>query len=176
MKRYSDKLRIYLEDLSQPTPQPGGGSVGALCFCIGTSLVEMVLKFSKGRFKEIFSTLKKERKRLLPLIDLDGEIFSQIIKERNTQKKKYLISKSQRNLIKIGEKSVALVSMIKNVENRVKPSLKGDLEIGLRLLELASFACIKNLYANQIMFKVDNREIINNLSKKLKKVSAWEKF
>ncbi|HDN86627.1 MAG TPA: hypothetical protein ENG49_05365, partial [Candidatus Omnitrophica bacterium] len=60
MKRYSDKFKIYLEDLSQPTPQPGGGSVASLCFCVGTSLIEMVLKFSKGNFKDFFSILKKE--------------------------------------------------------------------------------------------------------------------
>ncbi|RKY33927.1 MAG: hypothetical protein DRP68_00765 [Candidatus Omnitrophota bacterium] len=176
MKRYSDKFKIYLEDLSQPTPQPGGGSVASLCFCVGTSLIEMVLKFSKGNFKDFFSILKKERKKILPLIDLDGKLFSQIIKERSLQKKKYLISKSQKNLIKIGEKSLEILSMIKKVKNRVKLSLKGDLEIGLRLVELALFACIKNLQANQIMFKVDNRETINNLSKKFKKVSIWEKF
>ncbi len=92
MKKYKDHtLKEYLNVLSKKTPVPGGGSAAALTAATGAALVSMVANYSigKGQLKrvdnKIRSILKQSeqiRKRLLVLVDLDAEVYLNVVKAR----------------------------------------------------------------------------------------------
>lgn len=175
MRNYRDKIKVYLGDLAEKTSHPGGGSVSALSFCLGVSLFQMSLNFSGTKFKEIIKKIDKEKERIFPFIDRDGEIFSKLIKESDPGKKKILLRKSQKISLDIGRKCNKILILARRISPEVKKFIKSDFYIGLKLLETTLFSSLKNLEANQILFKVNNIERIAEIKVYLKEFKQYLK-
>jgi formiminotetrahydrofolate cyclodeaminase len=175
MKNYRDKFRNYLQDLSKKMPHPGGGSVASLNFCLGVSLLQMALNFSSPDLKEVVKKLEKVKNEIFPFIDLDGEIFTKLINEKAPAKKKKLLKEAQQLSFDIGKKCNKILTIAKKVHSKVKKSIESDFYIGLKLLETALFASLKNLEVNQRIFKVSNRRKVSLLKRYLEEFKLWLK-
>jgi len=83
---YVDRpLREYLEEAASNAPTPGGGSVGALCGALGTTMASMAANFTVGKkkykdvepeVKELLGKLGDARARLLEATQRDTEAYA----------------------------------------------------------------------------------------------------
>ena len=169
MKRYKKIFKIYLDDLARAISHPGGGSVSALSFCLGVSLLQMAFNFSQNKFKKIIKELDKEKDEVICFIDRDGEIFAKLIGEKQVQKRRKYLREAQKLSLDIGRKCNKIFSIAREVDSGVRRSVKSDFYIGLKMLEASLFSSLKNLEANQIIFKIDNTKKISLLRSYLKK-------
>lgn len=95
-----------VESLAAKKPTPGGGAAAALSACLGTALLLMVIRFSRGkkateefdgRLAEVEAKLETELDRLMPMAQRDCSSFDQVSKafglpkstdeEKNTRKR-----------------------------------------------------------------------------------------
>jgi formiminotetrahydrofolate cyclodeaminase len=173
MKGYRNSFIEYLQDLSKRQPHPGGGSVAYLAFCLGISLIQMALNFSDPHTKEVVKDLERFKNQVFPFIDLDGEIFTKLINEKNPEKRGELLKEAQQLSFELGKKCNKILTIIKGVDSKVKRSIKSDFYIGTKLLEVALFASIKNLEVNQMIFKVNNKKKVSCLKNYLMKFKLW---
>lgn len=72
----------FLDDLSSPSPIPGGGGACAYCGALAAALAQMVANLSahnpnrpQARAQEVYDGLMAHRKRLVQLIDEDANAF-----------------------------------------------------------------------------------------------------
>lgn len=74
-------LNTFINELSSSAPVPGGGSVGALCASLSSSLTSMVLNLTVG--KKIYENYNSEEKELvddaLAASELNTEEFMKLI-------------------------------------------------------------------------------------------------
>lgn len=86
-------LQNFLDELSNPTPVPGGGSASAVCSLLGVSLIEMVSGISKNKkvYREMSDSLKEEYEKyflklqeikpsLEKLIEEDSNAYTEVMK------------------------------------------------------------------------------------------------
>jgi len=165
MKEYKDLFQDYLLDLGKKTPNPGGGSCAALGFCLGISLLQMALNYSLPDPAEETEKLQQLADEVYPVIDEDGRIFAALVKEKDVQARKVLIDKAQEMVLRLGENCYQALQTARKIEKNIKKSLASDFYLGLKFIETALFASIQNLNSNQLMFKLDNRELIGRLEK-----------
>jgi formiminotetrahydrofolate cyclodeaminase len=177
MDNYAIKFKGYLRDLAGHRPSPGGGSTLAAAACIGASLIEKSLQYStlpnKKKFHESIRKIEKIRNRVLPLIDLDGRIFTQLLHARSqgpTRRK--LLIKSEKIMIEIGNASKALLALTKVVEFDVKKCIISDFLIGRAYLLLALKGVVVNLEANVHLFHKKSNYIVIFKTK----LRQWQKF
>ena len=65
---YVDRpLREYIDEAASGAPTPGGGSVGALCGALGTTMASMAANFTAG--KEKFRAVESRVQSALKLLD-----------------------------------------------------------------------------------------------------------
>lgn len=162
MKTYKNNFKEYLKDLADSVPHPGGGSCAWLSICLGISLIQKSLIFSKLDSKRV-SYLEKVKKEALSFIDRDGQIFANLIKEKNPQKKRILLCRAQKISYEAGKKCNKILSRVESLKGRIKKSIESDFYIGVKLIEVALYASIENLKANQTLFKVNNTKKIEFL-------------
>lgn len=174
MKSYRSDFKRYLADLGMKKPSPGGGSAVCIISCLGFSLIEKALRYSAGRDKSFvkeLNALKKLRTDTAIFIDLDGKIFSQIMKSSGKSRIK-LIKKSEEIVVNTGLGCVKGFSLAKKVESGIKKSIISDFRIGIGCLNLALQGCLLNLEANKLIFRKESR-YISVFGECLEK---WEKF
>lgn len=89
-------LTAFADEVSRPTPAPGGGSIAALAAALGASLAAMVanLSFAKkgleehqGEMEEIAVTAQSVKIDLLRAIDADTDAFNDVIAARRLPKR-----------------------------------------------------------------------------------------
>jgi formiminotetrahydrofolate cyclodeaminase len=156
MRNYSSRFRSYLYDLAKRRPAPGGGSVIVLAFCLGLSLIEKALNYSLDervdKLKRSIFTLRLLRNKIFRYIDLDGELFEKILREKGTTRAHYL-KQSEKILIDLGKSSIRAFLLAKGVENAIKKSIISDFSIGIELVRVSLMGCVLNLEANAFLFK-----------------------
>ncbi len=81
-------LQNFIEEISSPSPTPGGGSVSAFCGVLGCSLGLMVCNLTIGKKKyesvqdevlQIKNRLEKFKERFIELYDIDSKAFDKVM-------------------------------------------------------------------------------------------------
>ncbi len=174
MKKYQNQFRRYFTELAADTPSPGGGSVGAVCFCMGASLIEMSLRISNREKEEevrrFIKLLEKSREKVSRYIDEDGEVFNKIISVKDKKRRKVMYKHLERVTFKLGDESVKVFEGAVSFRGRIKKSLEGDFALGMELLKIALKVSIKNMESNQKMFGVKSQEKLLHLKKSFAKL------
>lgn len=158
---YREGVKGYLNDLSQKGCQPGGGSAGALAFCLGVSLVAKSIRHTlakeipnarKDRLKKKLEELLTFEKIIYPYIDKDGEIFSDIIHSKGEKKKENLALGNSllQTLADVSEKAFFLA---KGLESDIKKMIKSDFFLGIEFIKISQNSALLNLKANKDIFK-----------------------
>jgi len=161
MDKYADSFENYLNDLGKKKPAPGGGSAISLLFCLGTALIEKAVNYSVFTQKELkahLTALKNSRRKVSAYIDLDGQIFNQVLKEKGKAKEK-LLAKSEAIICDISQKCVNEFLLAKRIESAIKKSIISDFWIGCELLRIVLKGCVINLEANSTIFGKKNKKI-----------------
>ncbi|MCM8827232.1 MAG: cyclodeaminase/cyclohydrolase family protein [Candidatus Omnitrophica bacterium] len=177
---YRDKFKQFLRDLSKASPSPGGGSASALVFCLGVSLIVMAINFSFDKNKPILDKVKKRlekiREKVFTYIDLDGEIFNQVLEERDSLKRKRHLKNLVNLTYDLGYSCVKVLDITKISLPYIKRSIISDFYIGWEMVRVALFSSIKNLEANQTMFGMKVSRKINFLKVYLNKFKRWQTY
>lgn len=156
---YRQSIKHYLDDLSQKGYQPGGGSAGALAFCLGASLLiksirHSIKKSTTGRKKnKLENRLRKLiflKKKVFPYIDKDGELFLKFMRSKRSRKPKDL--DKMINLIKnIIRASREAFFLAKEIESDIKKGIKSDFCLGLEFIKISELSALLNLEENKKM-------------------------
>jgi len=154
---YRNSFKKYLGDLAKPQP-PGGGSCGALSFCLGASLLEMAAGFSlkKGAssgLKRYLSFLRQAKKRVYPLIDQDAQVFSKFLKAKDAKKRRKYLSDSAKICLVLGETCYKIFSRTKGIELAINKAIISDFYLGLDLVGVALSSALVNLKENNKSLK-----------------------
>ncbi len=179
MKKYRAEFKPYLDDLGKKGLAPGGGSAGALSFCLGCSLIIKAIEHSKNKDQgkvyknKLNNRLRKIsdfKKKVYPYIDKDGELFIKMIKAKGAQKKKY--EKKVSNLLKdLADSSQKVFLLAKALDFDIKKSIKSDFYLGLKFIIISTESAIFNLAANSKMTGKEN-QYLKNVKDKLKKIKG----
>ncbi len=172
---YRENFKDFLDDLSKGTSYLGGGSCCSLASCIGISLLQMALRVS-SKAEDLIDELEEIKKELFVYVDLDGETFFQLLREKDKEKKASLLDKVQEISFNLGKKSYEVFNRVKDEESSIKNKIKSDFYLGVRFLEIALYGSISNLKANQLIFKIDNSKMIDTLFSYLEEIKKWLKF
>lgn len=174
MKDYRTKFKPYLDDLEKKGLGPGGGSTGALAFCLGCSLIiksirhsldKNINKIKANKFKKRIKKLIFLKKKTYPYIDKDGELFSKMIKTKGDERKKYL--KEVTVLLKdLAQSSQKAFLLAKGVDFDIKKSIKSDFYLGISFIKISGESAAYNLEANS---KISGKKV-RYLKNKLKKM------
>lgn len=156
MSSYSNRFRDYINDLAKRQPAPGGGSVLSLAFCIGNSLIEKSLLYSYAKRADkpirTLTNLRLLRNKIFRYIDLDGELFEKILREKD-RARAYYLKQSEKILIDLGKSAIRASLLARGVENAIKKSIISDFSIGTELIRVSLMGCTLNLEANAFLFK-----------------------
>lgn len=167
---YRKDFQKYLDQLSQKKPAPGGGSAGCLMFCLGVSLIEKAARYSwdkEGRWnsgkviisgREYISKLTSLKEKIFPYIDLDGMIFSEVLKSKGEERLS-LLKKSEKLVVDTGKACLTVFSLAKKGESGIKKNIISDFYIGLSCVKTALLGCLFNLEGNIDIFKRKSKYI-----------------
>ncbi|MDD5195223.1 MAG: cyclodeaminase/cyclohydrolase family protein [Candidatus Omnitrophica bacterium] len=166
MKKYRTKFKTYFDDLAAKKPAPGGGSAACLIFCLGVSLLEKAIRYSLTgekitifyRTKEVLAKLSALQKKIALYIDLDGEIFENIMRSKGRQRV-LLLKKSEQLIVETAKACYGAFLLAKGVESGIKKGISSDFFIGKESLSFSLKGCIYNLEANKNIFGRPNKFI-----------------
>ncbi len=158
LKNYT--LEKYLDCLASKAPAPGGGSAAALVGALGTALISMVVEYSLGKgkplsiekeFKTTLRQSEKIRRRLLILVDLDAQAYSNVVKTRRAAPKikKAALKKAQdvpREVCRLCYEAILLAPFLVKEGNRY---LISDVKVAAEMLLAAFNSAQANVEANQ---------------------------
>ncbi|MCF7886815.1 MAG: cyclodeaminase/cyclohydrolase family protein [Candidatus Omnitrophica bacterium] len=174
MKNYRQKIKPYLDDLTKKGLGLGGGSAGALAFCLGCSLIiksinhtktKNISKIKKNKLNNRLVKITKFEKEIYPYIDKDNQLFSKMIKNKGQDREKYL--KKVIHLLKtLARSSYKVFLLAKELDFDIKKGIKSDFNLGLEFIKISLLSTIFNLEANnKISGKRDNyiKTLKNNL-------------
>lgn len=157
MKNYRIKIKPYLDDLAKKGLGPGGGSTGALAFCLGSSLIIKSIRHSlnkninKTKENKLQNRIKKLtflKKKIYSYIDKDRELFSKTVKAQGAKRKKYLEEITV--LLKdLADSSQEAFSLAKEVDFDIKNSIKSDFYLGISFIRISMESVVYNLEANR---------------------------
>lgn len=162
MQNYRDLFKKYLDDLAAKQPSPGGGSAICLIFCLGTSLIEMAMKYSENKSKDFskhIETMAGFQKEVYPYIDLDARIFEKIMKATTPKEKLEYIKDSEKLTVYLGLACHQAFLLAKKIESDIKDSIKSDFSIGIDCLKVTLRGCILNLEANSKIFGEESEQV-----------------
>lgn len=152
MKCYRSGFKKYLDDLGKRKPAPGGGSAVALIFCTGISLIEKAIRYSSlDKFKKQLKKLQILKKKIYLNIDKDSLIFAKIMSSKGA-KRTQLVKQGESLVVDLGQASLKVFSLAKDIESGIKKSIISDFNIGLECVKIALLGSILNLEANEEMF------------------------
>lgn len=176
---YRIKIKPYLDDLEKKRLGPGGGSTGALSFCLGCSLIaksinhsksKKISKIKKNKLNNRLDRVLSFKRKIYPYIDQDGKLFSKMIKSKGRLREKYL--KEVNQLLKdLAQSSYKLFLLAKALDFDIKKSIKSDFYLGLKFIIISMESAIFNLAANSKMTGKENR-YLKNIKDKLKKIKG----
>ena len=186
------KLNSFIDNLSRPTPTPGGGSVAALGGAIGSSLASMVSNLSiakKGLEKHINfhndRSIKCQNNLniLLSLIDEDSLSYDNVIKALRLPKKtKKDINIRSKELIKATKHAADIPMKVLTYCNKVlsdcldiakycNPNSISDIAVAGEFLKAAAYSASYNVRINIVdLDEKDKQTYLNNIDFHLKDV------
>ncbi len=157
---YRKSMKKYLNDLSRKGLAPGGGSAGALAFCLGISLLVKSVRHSlrknislkkKNKLENCVIKLLGLKQKAYPYIDKDGQIFSAIIKSKGVRREKKL-EQGEDLINELIQFAHGAFSLAKEVESDIKSSIKSDFFLGIEFVKVSELSAQLNLEANKKMF------------------------
>jgi len=152
MKSYRSSFKKYLDDLGKRKPAPGGGSAVALIFCTGISLIEKAINFSSSiKFKKQLKKLQILKKKIYLNIDKDSLVFAKIMSSKAAKRNQF-VKQGENLIVDLGQASLEVFSLAKEIESGIKKSIISDFNIGLECAKVALLGSILNLEANENMF------------------------
>ncbi len=171
---YSTLFESYLNDLSSRSSAPGGGSAASLVFSIGVSLIEMAVNFSinkdnKHRLNKSLSLFKRTEKKVLSYVDLDADIFREVLKLKGAKRKSFL-RKLNNITFDLGVSCIRILTAATGIRRLIKKGIMSDFNIGIKCIRVALFASVKNMEANSKFFGIKNTAKTKYLRKYLKKI------
>jgi hypothetical protein len=158
MFNYKNKFYQYLKDLAAKQTAPGGGSAGALGFCLGLSLIQKALKYSDGP-DDIISLLGKAQNKYMNLIDLDAELFAKAMRVRGQQRRD-IFRRLDSLTLELADSCASILLEIKPLASEIKPIIKNDFCLGISFIKIALTTAVENLTANA---SLDNQEITDKI-------------
>ncbi|MCK4912336.1 MAG: cyclodeaminase/cyclohydrolase family protein [Candidatus Omnitrophica bacterium] len=157
MKCYRSSFKKYLDDLGKRKPAPGGGSAVALIFCTGISLIEKAIRYSSlDKFKKQLEKLQILKKKIYLNIDKDSLIFAKIMSSKGT-KRAQLVKQGESLIVDLGQTSLKVFSLAKEIESGIKKNIISDFNIGLECAKVSLLGSILNLEANEKMFGKESK-------------------
>ena len=155
MKTYRNKFKTYVDDLAKKVHAPGGGSALCLVFCLGVSLIEMAIRFSRKasnkKLATALSKLKALKNKVYSGIDLDSKLFDQIMRSKG-KKRDFALKKSEALVVTVGKACEDAFLLAKSAKSGIKKGIISDFIIGLDLVRVVLKGCIFNLEANATLF------------------------
>ena len=157
---YRELFEGYLDGLSRKSSAPGGGSAASLVFSIGVSLMEMAVNFSinkenKHKLGKSVSLFRAEREKIFPYIDLDADIFRQVL-ETKGQERKNALRKLNDITFDLGTSCIKILRASNSARKLIKKGIMSDFDIGVECVKVALFASVKNMEANRRIFGIKN--------------------
>lgn len=184
-------INLFLQELADKQPVPGGGGASALVGALGVALLNMDAIYTTGneKFKDVEEEIKSQIEKYNILIDElkllvqgDADAFyplSQCYKmPRNTEEEKQLKREAlEKNLynaamvpLGIMEKSYEAILLIDRLTEIGNKNLIGDVATGAVFLEAALKGASLSVFANTSAMKnEENVKSINEKSMKLLK-------
>jgi hypothetical protein len=153
MKNYRQNFKNYLTDLGAKKPSPGGGSVAALVFCLGSALMEKAIVYSLDKSPQLttdLKILKTSRAKIYPYIDLDAKLFTKVMANKGA-KRLIFIKKSEDLSIELGQNCLKAALLYRKA-SLIKKGILSDFKLGINLIEAALRGAIDSLYSNSAMF------------------------
>jgi len=153
-------MKNYLDDLSKKGYQPGGGSAGALAFCLGASLVIKSIQHTlkkdtpageKNRLKKRLANFLALKNKVYPWIDKDGEYFSGALKSKGAKRRQKL-KEAERLTRGLAQAARRAFSLTKEIESDIRKSIKSDFSLGVEFIKISELSASFNLEANKIIF------------------------
>jgi len=158
MKAYAAKLKPYFEALAAKSPAPGGGSAAAAIFCAGAACIEMAMNYSLREKRGVIGAITRLRRAQLSVVDNDGKLFARIMKAKGPARDR-LIKESEQMIVALGMACLKTMKLARSRKDDIKKSIFSDYIIGFDCLRAALSACMLNLRANEVMFKMRSRYI-----------------
>ncbi|MCM8772538.1 MAG: cyclodeaminase/cyclohydrolase family protein [Candidatus Omnitrophica bacterium] len=171
-------LKNYIENLSEKTPVPGGGSASALLSCLSSSLLNMVLNYTIGKkgyekYEDEMKKLREENEKImkecLNFIEEDSKIYLKI--DKNLREKKdceEFLRESVFLHLKICENMLKVVNFCEIVAEKGNKNLISDTAIS-NIFAYSSFLSSKiNILINLKFLKDKNFK--SEIKEKLKKI------
>lgn len=184
-------INLFLQELADKQPVPGGGGASALVGALGVALLNMDAIYTTGneKFKDVEEEIKSQIEKynvlieeLKLLVQGDADAFyplSQCYKmPRNTEEEKQLKREAlEKNLynaamvpLGIMEKSYEAILLIDRLTEIGNKNLIGDVATGAVFLEAALKGASLSVFANTSSMKnEENIKTINEKSMKLLK-------
>lgn len=173
MKKFTSlSLSHYLEELSSTKPVPGGGSVSAYVASLAIGLAEMAAQIgmkkvpeeSKPTVQKALKVLAKAKKDALQVVDLDPEVYEQVLKSyadakklSDDEAKNRLTDEALENSFRLQADLAFLVALAKesvqSFEGLIKGSIQNDLHISAKLLEAAWYGAYHTARINGVYLK-----------------------
>lgn len=183
MKKYTDlSLATYLEQLASDAPVPGGGSVSAYAGALGMGLTQMVARIAlkrkpkadltpeqkfqdeanRQRMKEIIDSLEKIRKEALQVVDLDPQVYDEVMACYQNSAGPEKIEDALQNAFRL-QADLALIIIMANEWNAhmkglVKGAVANDLIVSHSLLTAAFEGAFHTAHINVVYMKNKDRK------------------
>ncbi|MEN3045378.1 MAG: glutamate formimidoyltransferase [Candidatus Hydrothermales bacterium] len=182
------KIWDFSDELSRPSPVPGGGSAGALSGAIGASLCCMAINITISKLKddknynllsETSLKLQELKDYFLVLMDKDSESFKEYMEVLKTKKDKESVNKALYKAIEIpfdvSKNSILALKLVEDVVELIDENVISDLGCGINMLN-SSFRCgIFNMLINlknlDEEIKLKYREEIKNMKLKFENLT-----
>ena len=169
---YRKLFKGYISDLSKKTSAPGGGSAASLIFSVGVSLIEMAVNFSiskdnERKLNKVVSSFNKIKMKVLSYVDLDADIFRKVLKSKG--EKKEALRRLNNITFDLGASCIRILTVAAGVRGSIRRSIISDFDIGIKCVDIALFASVKNMEANSKFFGIKNAVKTNYLKRYLKK-------
>ena len=152
-KNIQNSLSKYLKALSSKNAV-GGGSAVSYVGAMACALSIMALEFSdfSGKRKNIKNFVAL-RDRLLEYVDVDVEIFTKYLKEKDLKKKKALLKSSSQQALSAAKACARGIGEIERVHEKINSSVASDMMISYLLFEAAIYSQRANLEINSRFLK-----------------------
>lgn len=162
-------VREFVRAIGARTVAPGGGTVAALCACLGAALGAMVGKLSYGRkaWEHLDEPMRKHipvvhaaMEELMPMMDADSDAYLGIVAANRLPKSTQEEEQIREESIQAAVKHAIYIPMsVCRVVDRLWPTLRElakiinvasrtDLQVGAKVLETASYGAYWNVLTN----------------------------
>jgi len=183
MKKFTElNLKQYLNDLSSDAPVPGGGSVSAFVGSLGMGLTQMVARIALKRkpkaglteeqkfqgeancqrMQEVIESLEKTREQALQVVDLDPQVYDQVMACYQAKEGTEKIEDALQNAFRLQADLALIILMAREWNEHLRGMIKGavanDLIVSEQLLAAAFEGAYHTAHINVVYMKDAGRK------------------